>query len=114
MNNEFFTSVPSLDLKDIPAVIPIPGNEDECAERYGCTMEYVWLTFTKSEAIKIQNKIRAEWKENPPKSDADARKVAQKMADEYVVTFTKTKVEKAREAGMSEDMIDTLKDLGIL
>ena len=114
MKNVFLTSAPDLSLENIEASIPIPSNEKELQDRYGCSMDYVWEEFTKAQAIKVQNRIRAAWRNNPPQSDEDAAEVAQSVADDYKVVQRISKEEKARDAGLSDAQIELLKNLNIL
>ena len=114
MNLDFTTSAADLDLNDIPASLPIPSSEKELQERYDCTMDYVWVEFTKAQAIKVQNRIRAVWRNEPPQSDEDAEEIARLVADEYKIVQRVTKEDKAREAGLNDKQIELLKSVGVL
>ena len=114
MDNQFYTSADDLGLQDIPASLPIPTNEKELKDRYGCDMDYVWSEFTKAQAIKVQNRIRAAWRAEPPQSDKDAEAVARQIADDYRVVVRISKEDKAREAGIPDATVALLKELNIL
>ena len=114
MDSVFLTSAPDLNIVGIETTILIPSNEKELEDRYGCDMNYVWVTFTRAESIKVQNKIRAAWRNQPPKDDKEAQVVAQKVCDEHKVEVRMTRAEKVKSLGFDEEALSKLREAGLL